>query len=506
MTHAAAAAAPGRELILGRYRALRPLGSGGSGSVWLAVDEQKGREVALKVVPREGKAGVRAEREAEAVARLRHPHVARVYSVDRDLGHVYVAYEYVPGITVRDAVRGGRLDDRGAIDVAAQVAEALGHAHANGIIHRDVKPANVLLAETGGTDARLLDFGLALMEGEASLTATGDVPGTLSYISPERLRGEETTSAADVWAVGVMLWEALAGQQLFFSASPVETASRIAAGRSVARGRPARPAAADHRHGRPGARGRSPQAADGQAARARAPRWRAGALAPPGAGSGDIPPGRGAARSRPRSSLPGSPGSRPRCCPSSRLRWTAALAVVVGLAGFWNARLGLVLALAAPILPLGNLSLGLALVYAAAGLAWLALFWRDARHGLLLVPGALLVLVPGGAALLPLVAVRASGPRAPGHLGGSRRDRGRGARRSRRPAAPVRRRPRPARPRRRRERRPRRGRGARSSPPSPTIACSPPRPSCSGSRRSRSRSCAGRARSVSSRTRRCCCR
>ncbi len=409
MTHAAAAAASGRELILGRYRAVRPLGSGGSGSVWLAVDEQKGREVALKVVPREGKAGVRAEREADAVARLRHPHVARVYSVDRDLGHVYVAYEYVPGITVRDAVRGGRLSDRDAIDVAAQVAEALGHAHANGIIHRDVKPANVLLAETGEIDARLLDFGLALMEGEASLTATGDVPGTLSYISPERLRGEETTSAADVWAVGVMLWEALAGQQLFFSTSPVETASRIAAGApSLGTVRPDLPRsnvdtvdralAADPLR-RPTAKRLAHELRDA----AQAPSRRR-AQAP-------ATSRRGVAQRVPTALFAaGFAALATSLLPFFPPLWTAAIAVVVGLAAFWNARLGLLLAIAAPILPLGNVSLGLAAVYASVALVWFGLFWRDARHGLLVVPGALMVLVPGGAALLPLVAARAVGP------------------------------------------------------------------------------------------------
>src|SRR5881396_1909936 len=114
------------ELVLGRYRPLRPLGSGGSGSVWLARDERNGLDVALKIVPREGKAGHRAEREAVVASRLRH---------ERCL-HVYVAYEYAPGRTLRDALRGGELRDRDAVEAGAQVLEGLAHAHARGVVHR----------------------------------------------------------------------------------------------------------------------------------------------------------------------------------------------------------------------------------------------------------------------------------------------------------------------------------------------------------------------------------
>src|SRR3954462_5833485 len=202
-------AAVAQELILGRSRPVRPLGSGGMGHVWLARDEETGLDVALKMVGREGKSAARAEREAKAAASLRHPRCQRIYALARDPGHVYIAYEYIPGRTMRQALSAGQLDDRGAVEVAAQVLDALAHAHGRGIVHRDVKPSNVLLAEGDALDVRLLDFGLAQMAEFDTLTAIGDVPGTLAYVSPERLLGREATEAADVWAVGVMLWEAL---------------------------------------------------------------------------------------------------------------------------------------------------------------------------------------------------------------------------------------------------------------------------------------------------------
>src|SRR5438445_351432 len=130
-----------------------------------------GRRGALKIVPREGTIGSRAEREAAAAARLRHPRCLRAHALARDAGHVYIVYEYVAGRTLREAMRAGEIDDAAALEAAAQVLEGLAHAHAHGIVHRDVKPANVLLADGGGISVKLFDFGLALMREEQSLTA-----------------------------------------------------------------------------------------------------------------------------------------------------------------------------------------------------------------------------------------------------------------------------------------------------------------------------------------------
>src|SRR6266545_2327416 len=235
----AAVALSSSELVAGRYRPLRPLGSGGSGSVWLARDENTGLDVALKIVPREGKAASRAEREALAAARLRHERCLRAYGLERDSRNVYIAYEYVPGQTMRQALRAGALNDAEAVEAGAQILEALAHAHGRGIVHRDVKPSNVLVADGEAVSVRLLDFGLAQLAEEEPLTATGDVPGTLAYVSPERLRGGPGSAAADIWAVGVLLWEALAGFHPFWNGSLLETARRIETGAApLAQARP----------------------------------------------------------------------------------------------------------------------------------------------------------------------------------------------------------------------------------------------------------------------------
>src|SRR5512144_1254468 len=223
-------ALPAPDLVLDRYRPLRPLGRGGSGSVWLARDEQTGLEVALKIVPREGKQAARAAREMEAASRLRHERCVRAYDFGGDAGHVYIAYEYVRGRTLRETLRSEELEDAEAVEVAAQVLDGLAHAHRNGIIHRDVKPSNVLVEESSEISVRVLDFGLAQFDEADTLTAVGDVPGTLAYISPERLEGDEASERSDVWAVGVMLWEALAGSHPFWGVPLPHVASTISSG------------------------------------------------------------------------------------------------------------------------------------------------------------------------------------------------------------------------------------------------------------------------------------
>jgi hypothetical protein len=386
---------------------LRPLGSGGSGSVWLVRDIIAERELALKIVPREGKAGARAEREAVAVSRLRSPHCVRVYAVERDERHVYVAYEYVAGRTLREAIRSGELDDAAAVEACAQLLDALAQAHHKGIVHRDVKPANVLLADGEGVSVRLLDFGLAQFEEAEALTATGDVPGTLAYISPERLAGSESTPAADVWSVGVILWEALAGYQPFWSSSPVETAHLISSGAPpLATARPDLPRrltdAADRAlsvdpRRRPEPKRLAHELRASLEERAERRRRRP-AVSRRSLLERAVHAGLAAAFTALTVSL----------LSFYPAAWVPALAGLAALASLAKPRAGLVLALATPILPLGDVSFGLAVVYAAAAFVWIVLSWNDPRGSLLCVTGPLLGFV-GAITLVPLLAERAAG-------------------------------------------------------------------------------------------------
>src|SRR5947208_4733891 len=354
----AAPALAGAGLVLDRYRPLRPLGSGGSGSVWLVRDEHTGLDVALKIVAREGKAAARAEREAAAAARLRHPSCLRAYAFRRDSRHVYIAYEFVPGRTFREALRAGELNDAAALDACGQICDGLAHAHAAGILHRDVKPSNVLLAEGDRVSVRLLDFGLARMAEAETLTAQGDVPGTLAYIAPERLAGDDASEASDVWAVGVMLWESLAGRHPFWQASMLDTARAIEHGaESLAALRPdlpkpliqlvdralsvspaRRPSAVELAH-----------ALRGASAPRRKPRSRSSSLALPDqaarAGAAALA---GVFAGWTAAELPFYPAS-----------FAVVLALAAAAVTALRQRLVLAPALAVQILPLGNVSLGL---------------------------------------------------------------------------------------------------------------------------------------------------
>jgi eukaryotic-like serine/threonine-protein kinase len=398
-----------RELVLGRYRPVRPLGSGGSGSVWLARDERNGLDVALKIIPREGKAAARAEREALAARRLRHDRCVRAYDVGHDASHVYIAYEYVPGRTVREAMRADALSDEDVVEIAAQILDALAHAHRTGIVHRDVKPSNVLLEDRDEVAIRLLDFGLAQFDGADTLTAVGDVPGTLAYIAPERLAGAEATPQSDVWAVGVLLWESLAGRHPFWGVPLQEVARAIEAGAPpLARERRDLPrrliAAVDGALALdPEARPRaSAFAADLRASLRQAPARRDGRRRAPSIQVALPRPLAVAARFLPVALAAATALIGATLFPFWPGALVAAIAVGAGLAAWLDPRIGLAVALAAPIFPLGNLSQGAALAYGGFAVAWLLLSWRDARSGLLFAAGP--VLAPLGLlALVPLV-------------------------------------------------------------------------------------------------------
>jgi hypothetical protein len=402
-----------RELVLDRYRPLKPLGRGGSGSVWLARDERSGLEVALKIVPREGKRAQRAMREMEAASRLRHERCVRAYDFGGDDGHVYIAYEFVQGRTLREFLRTGKLTDRGAVEAASQVLDGLAHAHQRGIVHRDVKPSNVLVEDGPRLSIRLLDFGLAQFDEADTLTALGDVPGTLAYIAPERLGGGEATAKSDVWAVGVMLWEALASRHPFWGVPLPQVASTIAAGAPpLARERPDLPrrlvsvidrALSIDPDARPTARRLAHELREALRNPDRARERHRSARRQP----------------RPKPSLRSIQAQRTRLPQAAAAAFVTAgsttllpfwpgglavlLAIIAGVATLRSPRLGVALALFALLFPLGNVAQGAALAYGGVAILWLALTWRDPRAGLAFAAGP--VLIPLGLiGLLPLAA------------------------------------------------------------------------------------------------------
>jgi hypothetical protein len=395
---------------------MRPLGSGGSGSVWLALDERNGLDVALKIIPREGKAAARAEREALAARRLRHDRCVRAYDVGHDSSHVYIAYEYVPGRTLREMIRAGALSDRGAVEVSAQVLDALAHAHRAGIVHRDVKPANILVEDRDELTIRLLDFGLAQFDGADTLTAVGDVPGTLAYISPERLAGGDATPQSDVWSVGVLLWETLTDRHPFWGVPIQDVARSIQAGA---------PPLATERKGLPR---RLVAAVDAALAIDPAARPNASDLAAELRNALRSPQSRPARKERvtkdekttlapaqrhARRAVPVALGVVTALLGATFLPFwppelVAAIVVATAIACWLDPRAGLALVLAVPVFPIGNVAESAAIVYGALAGGWLVLNWRDARHGLLFVTGPALAAF-GLLPLVPLVVQRADG-------------------------------------------------------------------------------------------------
>ncbi|HET9073453.1 MAG TPA: serine/threonine-protein kinase [Solirubrobacteraceae bacterium] len=214
----AADPAPGEDLLLGRYRVGRRLGSGGFATVYAARDERLDRPVAVKVLPRERVIHSRFAREARAAARLHHPHIVTLFEAAVDDDGAYLVSELVKGTTLAGALELGELSDRDILEVAIALAEALEHAHANDVVHRDVKPQNVLIPNRRGRDdagglspAKLTDFGVAQVVGGDALTRTGDVVGTAAYMSPEQAEGASTGPETDLYSLALLTYEALTG-------------------------------------------------------------------------------------------------------------------------------------------------------------------------------------------------------------------------------------------------------------------------------------------------------
>src|SRR5215470_2455606 len=211
------------EQILGRFRIEERVGSGGFGTVYRAWDERLQRPVAVKVIDREHGAP-RVIREAQAVARLTHRNIATLYELATDGERAFLVSELIDGDTLRALGRRGALNDRLVAQVGADAAAALTAAHRAGIVHRDVKPENILV-DAG--EAKLVDFGIARIAGEKTLTATGAVVGTLAYMAPEQADGLRPGPAADVYSLALTLYECLCGEHPLLRGGPAATARAI---------------------------------------------------------------------------------------------------------------------------------------------------------------------------------------------------------------------------------------------------------------------------------------
>jgi eukaryotic-like serine/threonine-protein kinase len=225
-------------LVLDRYRLETRLGAGGFGVVWRARDERLEREVAVKIVPSNGDDvdDARIQREAVAAARLNHPGIVGLYELGRDDHAAYLVSELVDGATLAELGRAGAVSDRDVARIGAALCDALAHAHARGVVHRDVKPGNVMVVAepaAGAGFAKLTDFGIARLASGDALTATGDVIGTIAYMAPEQAEGREVGPEADVYSLALTLYEAWTGS------NPVQATGLAATARNV--GKPLRP-------------------------------------------------------------------------------------------------------------------------------------------------------------------------------------------------------------------------------------------------------------------------
>jgi eukaryotic-like serine/threonine-protein kinase len=449
--HALAPALFPEGVVADRFEVRSVLGVGGTATVFEAFDRQLGEAVALKAMPRDERMMRRARRELKVAAALDHPAIVRLLDSVEDGDYVYVVFELVRGDDLAAAFRDGLLDDAAVMRATAAVADALAHAHARGVVHRDIKPGNVLLRDDGVL--KLTDFGIAHID-HPDATVDDRLLGTLSYMAPEQALGGDVTGAADVWSTALMVYEALVGDNPYRAKTPRELADKHAALQLSLQGtRPELPPVVLRHIDRalsrePGRRPSAEQLRDALLAGARAlERGLAGDLTREPDILDDPPkkPRRSplraarrlAARARrpaPLAAVPDAPPAAPRwqrmadalgrpvAVPAGRAGLArpatallAGAACVLGLMAmpFYPAHGALVLgvllgalalarpgiamvAMSALVIPVaGNLSLGLVPIACAAGLVWVLAFRGAARWGFLpaLAPLAALLCV-----------------------------------------------------------------------------------------------------------------
>lgn len=226
--HTTAPRARPPQRVLGRYDLIEVIGRGATSRVYRALDRATGHEVAVKEIPVDLGLEKRVAAEIRAAARLQHQGVVRMLDWGEDAESLYLVSELVDGPSLEAVYSGAPPGDRATAEMAADVFEALDHAHERGVIHRDIKPANILVDDHG--HARVADLGVARLSGETGMTQTGGVVGTMAYMAPEQATGEQVTGAADVWAATLVLYEGLTGRNPLLGGSPADTARRAALG------------------------------------------------------------------------------------------------------------------------------------------------------------------------------------------------------------------------------------------------------------------------------------
>lgn len=217
------------EMIANRYLIAKDLGHGGMADVYLAMDTVLNREVAIKLLRGELCADpvslLRFQREANAASALTHPNIVEIYDVGEYNGRQYIVMEYVRGKTLKQLIANrGALDNQESVTIMKQLVDAVREAHAHGIIHRDIKPQNVLIKDDG--TIKITDFGIALAEDAVQLTQTDSVMGSVHYLAPEVARGETASEQSDIYSLGIVLYELLCGDVPFHGDSPIQIAMK----------------------------------------------------------------------------------------------------------------------------------------------------------------------------------------------------------------------------------------------------------------------------------------